>query len=76
MIITAKTTSEEELTLLTEQMDGWNVEDELQVETTTHGFVCRFEFPGGDPRADKVLTYLQANAAAWEPMKNAADAAT
>lgn len=69
MIIAAKTMSEEELTLLTEQMDGWGVEDELQVEATAGGFVCRFEFPGGDPRADKVMTYLQSNATAWKPMK-------
>ena len=74
MIITAKTTSEEELTLLTEQMDGWNVEDELQVEKTADGFVCRFEFPGGDPRADKVLVYLQANATTWQPVNDGARA--
>lgn len=51
-------------------MDGWEVEDELQVERTGGEFVCRFSFPDGDPREDKMLAYLHRTSAVWQPVKN------
>lgn len=66
----SKTTSEQELNLLLEQMDGWDVEDELQVDTVPTGFLCRFEFPDGDPRVERILAYLHAHPCEWLPVKN------